>query len=60
VSTDLDGLWRGLNNYVFVFKNKKDLIKWFGAIQAQDYLNSLWAIGLRLKNATEGDIEDNR
>ena len=32
MSTDLDGLWRGLNNYVFVFKNKKDLIKWFGPV----------------------------
>jgi hypothetical protein len=40
-----------------VFDKPGDLIKWLGAIQAQDYLNSLWAIGLRLKNATESDIE---
>src|SRR4051812_37664410 len=40
-----------------VFDTPGDLAKWFGAMQAQDYLNSLWAIGLRLKNATESDIE---
>jgi len=28
-----------------------------GALQAQDYLGSLWSIGLRLPNATEGSIE---
>src|SRR6266487_3528591 len=39
------------------FENPGDVVKWLGAVQAQDYLNSLWAIGLRLKNATENDIE---
>jgi hypothetical protein len=29
----------------------------FGAIQAQDYLGSIWAIGLRTIDATEADIE---
>jgi hypothetical protein len=28
-----------------------------GAVQAQDYLASLWAIGVRMKNATEATIE---
>ncbi|NJK98418.1 MAG: winged helix DNA-binding domain-containing protein [Bacteroidales bacterium] len=28
-----------------------------GAIQAQDYLGSLWAVGLRTENATEQTIE---
>ncbi|HEY6976318.1 MAG TPA: winged helix DNA-binding domain-containing protein, partial [Chitinophagaceae bacterium] len=40
-----------------VFDEPGDLVKGFGAMQAQDYLNSLWAIGLRLKNTTENDIE---
>jgi len=40
-----------------IFDKPGDLVKWFGAMQAQDYLNSLWAIGLRLKNATEAGIE---
>src|SRR4051794_38506270 len=39
------------------FDDCDEVVKWFGAMQAQDYLNSLWAIGLRLKNATESDIE---
>jgi Winged helix DNA-binding domain len=28
-----------------------------GAVQAQDYLYSLWAIGLRMQNATATDVE---
>ena len=28
-----------------------------GAVQAQDYLGSLWAVGLRLRSAVESDIE---
>ena len=40
-----------------VFDNPGDLVKWFGAMQAQDYLNSMWAIGLRLSSATESSIE---
>jgi hypothetical protein len=28
-----------------------------GAVQAQDYLGALWAVGLRVANATEGTIE---
>jgi hypothetical protein len=32
-------------------------VRWLGAIQAQDYLGSLWAIGLRARNATEASVE---
>jgi hypothetical protein len=32
-------------------------VRWLGAIQAQDYLGSLWAIGLRTRNATEAIVE---
>jgi hypothetical protein len=39
------------------FKTPGELVAWFGAVQAQDYLNSKWAIGLRLKNSDEADIE---
>jgi Winged helix DNA-binding domain len=28
-----------------------------GAVQAQDFLGALWAIGLRVKAATESDVE---
>jgi hypothetical protein len=32
-------------------------VQWLGAMQAQDYLHSLWGIGQRLKNAIEPEIE---
>jgi hypothetical protein len=34
-----------------------DVVRWFGAVQAQDYLSSLWALGLRLRGATEAAVE---
>src|SRR6266545_1779338 len=34
-----------------------DVVQWLGAVQAQDYLGALWALGLRLPNATEQAIE---
>lgn len=34
-----------------------DTVRWFGAVQAQDYLGSLWAIGLRTRGATQSSIE---
>lgn len=34
-----------------------DLVRWFGAVQAQEYVFSLWALGLRLPGTVEADIE---
>src|SRR5262245_28258490 len=34
-----------------------DIVAWMGAVQAQDYLGALWAVGLRMRNAVEADIE---
>jgi hypothetical protein len=34
-----------------------EVVKRLGAVQAQDYLGALWAVGLRLKAATEPAIE---
>jgi len=34
-----------------------DVVRWFGAVQAQDYLGSLWAVGQRLPSAVEADVE---
>ncbi|MGI8549736.1 MAG: winged helix DNA-binding domain-containing protein [Dehalococcoidia bacterium] len=34
-----------------------DVVEWLGAAQAQDYLGALWAIGLRMQEATETEIE---
>jgi hypothetical protein len=34
-----------------------EAVSWLGAVQAQDYLGALWAVGLRLTQAREGDVE---
>lgn len=34
-----------------------DVARRLGAVQAQDYLGSLWALGLRLPRATEAEVE---
>ena len=39
------------------FEKPEEVVRWLGAIQAQDYLQALWAIGLRLQSATVADIE---
>ena len=40
------------------FATAGEVVKWMGAMQAQDYLGSLWAIALRTKKSTEADIEN--
>lgn len=39
------------------FERPEDVVSWFGAVQAQDYLGSLWALGLRTAKATESLVE---
>jgi len=39
------------------FEKPSDVVGWLGAVQAQDYLGSLWAVGLRMQNATEKAVE---
>jgi winged helix DNA-binding protein len=39
------------------FEEPTDVVRWFGAVQAQDYLGSLWALGLRLQGASEASVE---
>lgn len=39
------------------FMNAGDVVKWFGAVQAQDFFASLWAIGQRMHHAVEADVE---
>ncbi len=40
------------------FETPAELVRWMGAVQAQDYAGGLWAIGLRTANARESDVED--
>ena len=39
------------------FRRPVDVVKSLGAVQAQDYLGALWAIGLRMAKGTEADVE---
>jgi len=39
------------------FTTPADLVRWMGAVQAQDYAGSRWALGLRLPSAVESDVE---
>ncbi|HEX8149399.1 MAG TPA: winged helix DNA-binding domain-containing protein [Pyrinomonadaceae bacterium] len=38
-------------------ENPSGVVGWFGAVQAQDYLGSLWALGLRLRGSGEASVE---
>ena len=35
-----------------------DVVRWFGAVQAQDFNAAKWALGLRMRKATEAGIEE--
>ncbi|HEY0601803.1 MAG TPA: winged helix DNA-binding domain-containing protein [Herpetosiphonaceae bacterium] len=39
------------------FTSAAEVVRWLGAVQAQDFLGSLWAIGSRMQDATEQMIE---
>jgi hypothetical protein len=39
------------------FASPGEVVAWMGAVQAQDYLGALWALGLRMEMAREGAIE---
>jgi hypothetical protein len=39
------------------FAAPADAVRWFGAVQAQDYAGALWAVGMRTKGATEASVE---
>jgi hypothetical protein len=39
------------------FARPVEVVKWLGAVQAQDYAAACWALGLRLESASFADIE---
>jgi Winged helix DNA-binding domain len=39
------------------FEKPEEVVRWLGAMQAQDYPQALWAIGVRLRSATVADVE---
>ncbi len=40
-----------------MFKTPADMVRHFGAVQAQDFFGSLWAVGQRVENATQASVE---
>jgi hypothetical protein len=51
--------WRLLGQRIGAarFEKPEDVVRWMGALQAQDYGQALWAVGLRMRTATVVDIE---
>jgi hypothetical protein len=39
------------------FTKPHEVVAWFGAMQAQDYPHSKWAVGLRCAGVTDADVE---
>ena len=39
------------------FRAPDDAVGWFGAVQSQDYPGAKWALGLRVKGATEAQVD---
>ena len=40
------------------FRKPVDVVRWFGAVQAQDFGAAKWALALRMRSATNAAIED--
>lgn len=40
------------------FQRPADVVRWLGAVQAQDFNAAKWALGLRMRPATNATIED--
>ena len=40
------------------FRQPVEVVRWMGAVQAQDYHGAKWALGLRMRAATDRSIED--
>lgn len=58
--TNLDNAHRRLHNQFIsrqTFDKPEDIVQWLGAVQAQDYAAAKWALGLRLRGATDDVIE---
>ena len=39
------------------FEQPGEVVRWMGAVQAQDYPGALWAVGLRMQHATAMNVE---
>lgn len=58
--TSLDIAHHRLHNQLITqhsFDKPVDVVQWLGAVQAQDFAAARWAVGLRMSDVTENDIE---
>jgi hypothetical protein len=58
--TNLDIIRQRLHNQLLTqhpFEQPADVVRWFGAMQGEDYTGGLWALGLRLPETSEADVE---
>src|SRR5579859_1076915 len=58
--TNLDIAHRRLHNQFLsqqTFEKPEEVVQWLGAVQSQDYVAAKWALGLRLRGATDDVIE---
>jgi hypothetical protein len=58
--TNLDIAHQRLRNQQIdqtTFTQPGELVAWLGAVQSQDYAGAKWALGLRLRGASDDDIE---
>ncbi len=58
--THLNIAYQRLHNQLITqgaFEKAGDVVRWLGAVQAQDYAAAKWALGLRMQNATDDVIE---
>src|SRR5688500_1603078 len=40
------------------FQQPADVVRWMGAVQAQDFAGAKWALGLRMRSASDTAIEE--
>jgi Winged helix DNA-binding domain len=60
IMTNLDIAQQRLHNQRITetsFEKPGEVVRWLGAVQAQDYGAAKWALGLRVQGATDEDIE---
>lgn len=58
--TNLDIAQQRLHNQLLgsqKLRKPEDVIRWMGAVQAQDYNGAVWSVGQRLQTATSKEIE---
>jgi winged helix DNA-binding protein len=59
--TNSDAVFTRLHNQKLAisgFKKPVEVVRWFGAVQAQDFNAAKWALALRMRKATDASVEE--